>query len=166
MFKRSNFPLIPILCLVLISILAGFLMYKKGNKKPLPFPGQQNYTPNATVSGKIKSKNLPDLSASPTAQEYKDFLSFVDKNAKDTITLDLTKCDPNPKVARVKSDQEFSLVNKDSIEHGIILSGQTYTAPAGGSFKMKQKEIAGYRYTCFTPNSVAIEGAGYLEVVR
>lgn len=170
MLKRSNIlPLIPLLVLVLILVLSGILVLRSKTKKNQPIPGlvrNDRQVPIGSVSGKVKSNNLPNLSASPTAEESKNFSRFVDQNAKQSQELNLTNCDPNPKVIRVKKGIPFSLVNSDSVEHWIILSGQNYIAPAKGSLKVTLNELAGYRYTCFTSNSTAIEAVGYLEVVN
>ncbi len=123
-------------------------------------------TPMATNEASQKEQTVLDNLASAASQQDKDSQEdLVAEVAVETDLVDVTGCNPVPKVVKVRADQAFEVSNTDSKPHSIDIEGYHFEIPA----MSKTALIAGfgfergegiYTYTC--DKSVQPAGALYI----
>lgn len=142
--SNANARFIAIVALVSVVILFGAFILKQFKLK-----GFKGFTPNFSNSSQKSqipedAKNAPlppPLSvqgASPSSTQIDSYIKDVDSKAFASDTLDITKCDPNPKVIKVTKGQEITIKNDDSVDHSVVITSTVkFPVPAGKTAKAK-----------------------------
>lgn len=163
---HRTYVLLGTLILFIIILVGGVLAYSRFSKqentqqapvateKEIDFydfyqdPDDPPITPFRDLNEKILM--LPQSTAS--AQEKKNYISFVSKYASAQNSVDIKNCAPKPLVIWVKSGSDITIKNSDSDAREISVNDQhSVTVPANSSAKIKADFGAGpgvYAYYC------------------
>lgn len=121
----KRFVYFGIVVLAAIAIFLGYQIYQQYQLKQSSGtklePGQTSV--NQSVAPKETDVlNFPGPNASE--EETRKFAETVQANAKETGELDISRCEPNPKVLKVKLGSEFKIKNSDPSEHKIYIANR------------------------------------------
>jgi hypothetical protein len=147
--------------LVIIAVVLGYKIYEKkapASAKPVVTSNQSTSTPvttnNTTVKTAAAIPKPPAAGASNT--ELRAWGELISKLAVPTNKLEITACKPNPAVIALDSGTSFSVTNKDSVSHILVLNPTTtFTIDAGATKSIKADFGKGpgmYAYGCDNGN--------------
>ena len=165
--------------LVIMAVILGYLIYQETLGPKPQSVSQQTQTPtipqtvgdqqtrqsasatdNAIIAADRKKISEYPGPGAPEAQG-KEFQEIIDRNAQSSETLDITKCETNPMVLKVKRGPSIKIVNNDS-ESNTILFGpdNQYEVPPRDSANMVVDLDPGiHRYRCTSISGSPIVGA-------
>lgn len=151
-----------VIILIIIAIALGCLIYQKKKSQPPISMKEGNVVSN---NQQANSYPLPeDLTDEERAlfpppandsseAEQREFHNKVSIAAKDTGSLDITRCErPVPLVLKLTEDQKFTLVNNHTDERELVIDPEhIYKVPAGGETALEADFGKGpgiYGYGC------------------
>lgn len=118
-------------------------------------------SPNATTS-------LPPAPSTQSGKPVDEFVNQVRQSAKETTTLNITKCSANPAVLKIKQGQKLTIKNNDAqIITLRVAAGAIYTVEASKtSTETINIEPAIYTYACDKKEGDSVARAGVIEVIK
>lgn len=113
------------------SLLGNMVLVKRPNLKKLGIEGINFFqsTPKPDP-GKIKPP-----SSSASEKERQEFSSAVAVAAVDAESVSLKDCNASPRIASVKIP--FNLVNEDSSDHKVRISGEEFVIKANSTYSFE-----------------------------
>ncbi len=128
-------PLILIVLVLAVTALGlAFLIFRQYAPKSSSTKADQNAvgTPSAAPSTDEQKVLNPPVKGSEADQ--KQFADLITKLAKDSTTLNISGCRPQPLVMRIKKGATFKLNNTDSQAHVLTVDkDHTYTVSPSAS---------------------------------
>jgi len=138
----NKLMIVGIVVLALIAVVLGYKIYQQTALKGPPVQSIQSVvkpTPTTTVkqsskttSNEISENNILQSSPGPNSsdEEKNKFLDAVKRLAKETAVLDITKCQPQPVVFKMRKAAQLQVRNNNNIEHTIIIDSEhQYSIP-------------------------------------
>ena len=121
--KKTQFPLIIIL--LIVALFLGQAIYKQRSMPSPPKPASQHvssYSPKLMPSDLTREEKdvLTPPSASASQEEKDKHDALAAKLSKESETLDIANCRPNPLVLRIKINQNLKIKNNENIDHKLI----------------------------------------------
>ncbi|OGE17745.1 hypothetical protein A3F00_03920 [Candidatus Daviesbacteria bacterium RIFCSPHIGHO2_12_FULL_37_11] len=151
-----------VILIVILLGLWGYYFYNRGiqNIKPeikanLPAtqtPQSGNSIQNSgvintynTESDLLKYFAIPN----PSEKEIKSFNTALDKFAKQTNNVNVSKCESSPLVVKIQTGQGVTFRNNDSADLKILIRKDSYSVSPGQTVNAKPNLPAGvYGYFC------------------
>lgn len=153
---------------VSIAILI-VLYYIFSNKMPqgsivgtnqIPQQGVKSSPTPSPTSNTSKNVNSIDITAllalnpgaGATTEQMREFSAKVSGYSKDATSINVTSCEPDPQIARIKKGQPINFKNSDSSSHKIVNGKLVIDVPANSN-KAIIPAFPGlgiYGYTCDT----------------
>ena len=142
--NNANARFVAVVALVSLVIVVGAFILRQFQLK-----GFKGFSPNlfttpqkANLPPDAKNAPLPPplkvQGASPSSGQIDTYIKDVESKAFSASELDITKCDPNPKVIKVTKGQEITIKNTDSVDHSVVITSTTkFAVPAGKTAKAK-----------------------------
>lgn len=134
---KKSLPQLLLAVPVLIAIILGYAIFQQfQEKKSSPDQDQQantNTSPTVTrTSEELALLNVPGENA--TNDERREHMDKVLKEAKNGNTLNISGCTPDIVALRVKQGGKLTLVNKDPVNHSIVIDqDHSYSVPANSN---------------------------------
>jgi len=146
----EQFLNITIIVLLAIAVILGYKIYKvKGFKIPSDQSFQSSPTPTVNPEEK-EVLNFPEPSASN--EEKKKHSQLVLKLAKETDTIDITNCQPEPLVVYLDRGDKLTFKNQDEEPHKIKWGGKDTEITNGmtviSASQVFGSEVGDYGYLC------------------
>ncbi len=133
------------------ALVLGYLYYKELN------PGDK-ITQKTRVTLQSDERKLLQVNPPTNSTELLHFTSKVSQISKDSSTLTITGCTPQPLSIRLRNTKNVSVRNDDSTSHIIILDEIPYSIPAEKTVNVAfdfKKGGGVYPYKCDkTPHAV------------
>lgn len=150
--KKSNIYYIAIAALTVIPLVLGvflisdlFWQKKTGNTAP----EKQLIEPRVSA-WKVTGDVLQAPPENAPADQVKAYVALVYSKAKETGTVSLTDCQPDPVVTKVPKSGTIIIENKDTVDHMLVFGpDETFTIPKNGKSEIavpfpKGIQIVGY----------------------
>lgn len=142
----NRYAIYLIIILAVIAVILAIAIFREAiPKRARPTrqepPTQQispapSSAPNA--SSPEEKQQLLGIRQDSSEEEKKRHADLVQRLARDAAYLDITDCDPQPIVMRLKDGGEFTVKNSDAGEREIGIDPQhIYTIPGRGERKIK-----------------------------
>ena len=140
---KDKGTLILIGILVLVGGVLGYAIYqsgalKSGQTAPTQVPGapaagtaDTTTTARTLTAEEQEALNFPGPDASD--EELGRFANLVNSLMIDTRTLDISGCDVNPFVIKVKHGESITIVNNDNVAHTLFHGQVTIDVPANST---------------------------------
>lgn len=160
--QKINAYYIGIVILTILPIVLGILLARDllSQKTPPPVTNQaaQLIEPR-TNTWKVTRDVLNAPPKNAPADQMKAYVALILTKAKETDTVTVENCKPDPLVAKVPKSKTITIVNMDTIDHTIIFSPtETFAIPKNGSTKISVPFPSGIQivgYGCDnSPNGV------------
>ncbi len=167
-------PNLKVFGLVLVAaalLIVGGLALIKARLIPqlgLPTITTNKSYPSPSVTSQNGSSNVPILPTSPSAQQAKQYLETIQKQAVAADEVVFTSCKAEPAVIKLKVGSKLNLKNAD--DKAIILNinfDNNFPVPANGSKSVTPKLVAStYYMSCQHQASDYVDKVLLIEVSK
>lgn len=158
-----------IIVLVITALVLGVFIIKPSGLKLPSFENkasklepEQNAIPANLTEEEKKLLTVPPPEAERS--EIETHLALGAKLAKKADVLEITNCKPKPLVFKVKEKRNFKVLNKDKIDHTLIIDEEHKYAIAAGETKQIKADFGKppglYGYVC---EGVGLTGFIFVE---
>jgi plastocyanin len=116
---------------------------------PSPSPSTN---PNLPPQVDITALLAKNPGAGATTEQLKEFSSKVSDLSKDATSIDMTSCNPNPQISRVKIGKPITFKNSDSVSHKVVNGNLVIdiAAKSNKAITPAFPSLGIYGYTCDT----------------
>lgn len=159
-----------VLVAVALLIVGGVALLRSKIISPInPINTTNNSYPSPnTTARQVGNTNVPILQTSPSAQEVKQYLETVQKQAVEADTVSFLDCKAQPAVIKLKVGSKLTLKNSDN--KAIVTNinfDNNFPVPASGSVSITPKLVEGtYYMSCQHQASDYVDKAVLIEVSK
>lgn len=173
-----------IILVVFLVGLWGYYLYNQYYQKATPFKttlqtpkpvGQSSKTQPAQINQPTQAISFNDelsllnfLDITPTQEQRMKFFEALNRFAKEGNSVTISNCRVTPIALKVKTGQEFKIINNDNVDYTLIQIGnKQYPLPAKQTITLKADFGAGaHGYRCDGKGFENQPVAGYFYVVE